>query len=364
MPEFLQVSSNISNTVSLNGEGDGGDTRISAGSLQLKEGGIIVAGTFAAGDSGDIFISASEIELSGIGENGIPSSISTQAAFDAEGTGGDIELQAARVRLTGDDDVTVGPFIKASAREEANAGNIRVFASEKLYLRNSQLDTFSERQSGGDITVVADRILLEGVLGGNITTQVFSGGGTGGNITLDADSYILAFDNTDILASSPDGTGGNIRLQTPVFFGENISINDRSTGLLLNVLNDQVDVNATGRIDGTVSSPDVSLVENNFSKLTTAIIDPDTLLSSSCIVRVNDDIGRFKFITKEGISQGPNDDFFNHYALSSIETVEPEQTSAIREPSQVYQLSNGQKLLSNPCSISNSKFQTTDTQNP
>ena len=276
----------------------------------------------------------------------------TQADFGASGTGGDIEVKGDRIRLVGEDGDPTGPVFTASARGEGQAGNIRVNASESLYLRNAQIDTFSEQQSGGNIDITAERILLEGERGGNITTQVLAGEGTGGNINLNASSYIIAFDDTDILASSPEGTGGNIVLQTPAFFGENISINDQSAGTLLNILNNRVDVDATGRIDGSVSTPDVSLVENNVSELSEELVDTETLVANSCIVRSDDTAGQFTTTGREGASQDPSSEVFQTYTLSSIESVQPEQPiTSIAEPSEVYHLSNGQRFLSRPCNI-------------
>ena len=261
-------------------------------------------------------------------------------------------MNGDHIRLIGEDGDPVGPLFTASARGEGQAGNIRVNASEELYLRNAQIDTFSEQQSGGNITVTAERILLEGEIGGNITTQVLAGEGTGGNVILNASSYIIAFDDTDILASSPEGTGGNIVLQTPAFFGENISINDQSVGTLLNVLNDRVDVNATGRINGSVSTPDVSLVENNISELSEDLADTDFLVANSCIVRSEGTAGQFITTGREGPSQNPDSEVFHTYTLSSIESVQPEQPAiSIAEPSEVYSLSNGQIFLSRPCDV-------------
>lgn len=348
-PPFLRSSSLVSSTVALAGEGDGGDIRVTAGSLKLLDGATFITGAFATGDSGDIFVSAADIELRGVGAVGLSSSIATQADYGTQGTGGDIEVNGNRIRLIGDDTAPIGPLFTASARGEGNAGNIRVTAAEELYLSNAQFDTFSERRSGGDITVVADRILLEGSRGGNITTQVFSGKGTGGNITLNAESYIVALDDTDILGSSPGGRGGNIIFQTPAFFGEKISLNDRSAGTLLNVLNNRVDVNATGRIDGSVSTPDVSLVENNLTELADTLVDADALVANSCIAPDDITIGQFTVVGREATPQAP-DDFLNTYRLVSVEPAQiGPATAAVSEPSAAYRLINGQMLLSKPC---------------
>ena len=346
----VRAPSTVSSTVSPSGEGNGGDIGISADSLQLLDGASLFAGTFGEGDSGSISISVEEnVILEGSSDLGVSSSVITQANLGARGTGGDINVSAAKISLLGEAEAPTGPLFSASATGESNTGNIQVVASDELYLRNAQFETFSEQRSGGNITVVADRILLEGPSGGNLTTQVLSGEGTGGNITLDAKTYIIAFDDTDILSSSPEGTGGNITFQTPAFFGENISINSRSTDTLLGVSNGRVDVNATGRVDGSVSTPDVSLVENNLTELTETLVDTDVLVASSCIVRNSDISGQFVTTGSEGLAQSPDDDIFNTYSLSSIEPAQAASTELITEPHAAYRLSDGRILLSKPC---------------
>ncbi|MDV3001599.1 MAG: hypothetical protein N5P05_003205 [Chroococcopsis gigantea SAG 12.99] len=68
----------------------------------------------------------------------------------------------------------------------------------------------------GGINIAAGNVLLEN--NSNIRTNVAIGTGGGGQITLTADS-ILAFNDSNILAFAQDGAGGNINLNTPIFFG-------------------------------------------------------------------------------------------------------------------------------------------------
>ena len=345
----VRVNSIATSAVSFFGEGKGGNINISAGSLNVLDGSSIFTNTVGQGDSGDILISVEDdLLLTGIGDLG------TSTIFTASGTpqraGGDIEISASRIRLIGEASDRVGPDLAASSTDGGIAGNIRIFATEELYLSNGQIEAVSQQRSGGNVTVDSDRILLEGAIGGNITTQVFSGEGTGGNITLNADSYIVALDDTDILASSPDGTGGNIAFQTPAFFGENIVINDRSAGSLTNVFNNRVDVNATGQVDGSVSTPDVSFVENELSELTETLVDPDTLVASSCIVRSDQASGAFAITGREGLTQGPDSSVFHSYSLSNIENTQAVAGTVVDEPQAAYRLNDGRLVLSQFCS--------------
>jgi large exoprotein involved in heme utilization and adhesion len=106
---------------------------------------------------------------------------------------------------------------------------------------------------------------------------------TGGDIDLKADS-ILAFDDSDILAYARNGTGGDITLNTPAFFGENYRPAPRNTDPDTLDLNNQVDVNAELVLySGVITTPDVSFIQNSLTELPENQIDTDSLLAIAAL---------------------------------------------------------------------------------
>ncbi len=116
------------------------------------------------------------------------------------------------------------------------------------------------------------------------TTNVASGTGGGGNITLTANS-IIAFDDSDILTFANGGKGGNITFNTPAFFGQNYKPARAGTDPSTLDGNNRVDINASGAVSGVITLPDTSFIQNSLSELPENPIDTSNLIANSCIAR-------------------------------------------------------------------------------
>jgi large exoprotein involved in heme utilization and adhesion len=139
----------------------------------------------------------------------------------------------------------------------------------------------------------------------DITTNVNHGAEDGGNIDLKADS-ILAFDDSDILAYARRWQRRRHYPQYPGFFGENYRSAPRGTDPDTLDNNNQVDVNATGAVEGVITTPDTSFIQNSLTELPENQIDTDSLLASSCIVRRNQPTkGSFTVTGTGGLPQRP-----------------------------------------------------------
>jgi large exoprotein involved in heme utilization and adhesion len=188
----------------------------------------------------------------------------------------------------------------------------------------------------------------------DIISNVASGADNGGNINLTADS-ILAFDDSDILAFARDGRGGDIILNTRVFFGENYRPAPKGTDPNTLENNNQVDVNASGAVNGVITTPDVSFIQNSLTELPENQIDTDSLLANSCIVRRNQPPqGSFTITGTGGFPQRPGDAQMSTFPTVDIETLPNDSTPTntnpnrpwqkgdpIVEPQGVYRLPNG-----------------------
>ena len=298
--------SNIRSDVGPGGVGTGGDITIETNSLSLRDGGQVIAGLLSSrtlsggiGSGGNIRIDAPDsVEISGTAKLdlavadpldpsqilvllGEPSQLTTSAVEGTIGRSGDIAINTRSLN------VEAGGVIRASALNSSNAGNILINANDTLsidadsilQITNSEISTTSAQSAGGSIFARMGKVRLYG--DSDIQSNVASGSENAGNITLVADS-ILAFDDSDIIASAAAGSGGNITLSTPAFFGENYLPDSQAPF----EDNDRVDINATGRLSsGNIELPDVSIVENNVSELPDNLVNTESVVASSCIAR-------------------------------------------------------------------------------
>ncbi|MEH1793437.1 beta strand repeat-containing protein [Nostoc sp.] len=165
----------------LSGEGKGGDIEITTGSLSVTNGATIAGSTDGQGNGGNITINARDTVTLDGGQNGLITSVDTNALTNSTG----------------------------------NAGNIHINARE-LFLKNGgQLSAFSSGQgdSGNIFIDTRDAVIIDGTTGNNVTgviSSLFGGVGKGGDIQITTNS--LTLNNGAILLASSLGKGnaGNI----------------------------------------------------------------------------------------------------------------------------------------------------------
>lgn len=329
--------------------GNAGNFIIETEQLTLKNGARISSGTFTSADAGSIKVKV-EDKLTLADGSQIGSSTS------GSGKGGDIQLQSGMLNIESKSRVS------ASSQGSGDAGRVNLMVKGLFSATNSDVTTSAEQASGGSIFIQAGDIRLFG--DSDISTRVGSGAGTGGDIALTADS-IIAFDDSDILAFAQDGRGGDITLNTPAFFGENF-FGVILTGVDPDTLdgNDRVDLNATGQTSGIITVPDVSFIQNNLTELPENLVNPENLLANSCIVRTADqEQGKFIVTGPGGLPKRPGDAPLSSFPTGTVQTPTNSPTSPpsnsdtswqsgepIVEPQGVYQLKNGQLVMSRECS--------------
>ncbi len=254
------VGSGIVTAVNQEAVGMGGAIVIDAGSLSLRDGGQLRASTFGQGNAGNVTVTArNAVSLTGE-RTAIIDSVETGSV----GKGGNIDIQADSLFLTN------GSFLTSSNNGTGDAGNISVKAagvvnvvginSNKLVGGIASLVSPKTIGNGGNITIDARSFLLqdsaalvagnlgqgnagaikitavEAVLlsgGGGLFVTTTSNQGTGGDIAIVSPQVIL--DNgSRINADSISGNGGNIRIGSP------------ATDLLLLRRGTQLATNASG----------------------------------------------------------------------------------------------------------------------
>ena len=132
----------------LAGTGDGGNVEVNTKRMIIRDGALIEASTFDAGNAGNILVRASDnIQLIGTTADGNNSSgIFSQVgqfAADNPGNAGQLTIQTKQLTLTG------GAQISSSARLSGSGGDINIDASDFITLSGSSATATEVRGSSG-----------------------------------------------------------------------------------------------------------------------------------------------------------------------------------------------------------------------
>lgn len=354
-------SSTITSTVTSAGNGIGGEIRLNTRALEIRDGGQITAGTAgSSGNAGNIEVNADDyIFISGL-DSGIFNELgNVQVTFDAPADTviGDITIHTGRLEMR--DEATI-----ATATLQGDARDIRITAQD-IQMFDSDIVAVALSASGGNIEISADRISLFG--DSNLATFASFGEGRGGDVIIDANA-VLAFDDSDIFAFAQNGQGGNVNLENvTAFFGENyqtasegminitgVDIANRSITFDIDG-NDRVDINASGAVSGIITLPNISFIENSLTELPDTVVNTDQLIAGSCIARAERG-GSFIVSGSGGLPDRPGDAFLPPYPTGEIRSLSGEtavdrgtSTDAIVEPQGVFQLADGQIVISRLC---------------
>ncbi|NJM71036.1 MAG: S-layer family protein [Scytonema sp. RU_4_4] len=252
-------SARITLAVQGGGIGSGGTLKVKAGSLVLRNGGIIKNSTQGQGNAGNIFVNADVVDISGsVPSSGLPSGlftstnttgkagdiiIDTQTFRIADGaalsarTKGDGQGGTIRVNATNTFEAVNGGQLVSTTSGKGQAGNIFVYAKDSVTIsgtdinyndriakfpNNSQLIANDIRETGaasglivnttgsanaGNIEVTAGFILLDSQ--GRITAESASAG-DGGNITVNANVLKTTDGGQLVTSTNSSGNAGNI----------------------------------------------------------------------------------------------------------------------------------------------------------
>ena len=189
----------------------GGDLTISANRLTLN--GDVAVATSGAGNGGNIYIDATEVEVRGPLELG-QSARGLGTAVVGEGNGGNLTIETER--LTIDD----GAWVSVSTLGAGDAGDLTVNATEVEVTGSSLLGSLALEGNGGDLTISTERLTISD--GALVWTTTF-GTGKGGDITVQASTDAAVVEvfgtsadgqNSQLSAYGGDGDGGNLTIET------------------------------------------------------------------------------------------------------------------------------------------------------
>ena len=188
--------------------GNGGNLILDAERLRVTNGGQVIAGSFGDGNAGDIVLRVDEIEVSGISEDGEFVS-RIAAASETDFAAGSIEIDT--------DILTVrdGGEISVSSLGSGSAGNLNVDANSIFLDTNARLNADLQAGTQGNSTLNTADLRLR--RGSRITTNA-TGDATGGNINLDTET-LVALENSDISANAEQSFGGQVNIAADGIFG-------------------------------------------------------------------------------------------------------------------------------------------------
>ncbi|MBD1869433.1 S-layer family protein [Cyanobacteria bacterium FACHB-471] len=278
-PIFSTVGSYLEDIVAV---GDGGDIRITTGSLSLINGAQLQAITFRQGNAGNVIIRTRDrVFVEGVNQQGFLSGIFTSTQVTAQGRGGDVNIDTNSIHLVD------GAIVSAETLNGFSGGSVTLNANTFEATGGGRVVTATSGSGqAGNITLnVTARITLSGINPnyddlnfGAIIGQGAAGGGAFSDQGAAGGLYASTTPNAS-------GRGGTIQITTgqlQVFDQARVVVDSQGSSIAGNLdiaafrvqLNDQARLTAeTVATNGgniTLRDLDLLLLDNNSLISTTA----------------------------------------------------------------------------------------------
>ncbi|MFK5970134.1 MAG: filamentous hemagglutinin N-terminal domain-containing protein [Candidatus Marithrix sp.] len=297
--------------------GDAGKITLKAGSLIIRDGGVIENNTDNNAKSGNIEIDVrgtttiigNAIQLNDPAKsqldyrknfsgqlsssyNKSTSGIYASSTSEKKSSGlsGNIALNTQKLVM--DDKGT----ISTSSVGGGLAGDIDIQVKDGIFLANNAKITTEAKQAGGGRIKIDTDELLYLTADSKITTSVQESTGDGGNIKFNSRFVLLDHDGK-ISADANEGNGGDIYITTTSVYDSIIRENKSN-----------ITASSKKGIDGEIkiSSPDTD-VSDKFMILPKEFINSDNKLKSPCGSRLAENMSSFKVIISEGAANELDD---------------------------------------------------------
>ena len=337
--------------VGTEGIGVGGKLTIETPLLQVKNGAFVSARSVGEGQAGSVILNASEsVDIIGTSVNGSePSSITTEAK--GAGSAGNLTIETGQLSIKN------GAEITSSSTGQRRAGNTEITA-ESINLDRGNIISQTKSGDGGNIDLSVENLLL---LRHNSQISTTAGtdeaDGNGGNIKINTPSgFIVAIpkENSDITANAFLGSGGKVEIISQGVFG----IEPRQE---TNDITSDITASSQQGVQGVtnIDAPDNNSIQNSLIELPQNQIDSEALIATSCVVRSKQINGTFYIIGSQGFPYRPGDAVPSKYSAIEVQSVLNDTSASPRrrwkmgdpiiEPSGVYRLANGRRILSREC---------------
>ena len=255
--------------------GKAGNIEIETGSLTLKDGAILSAGTGGRGNAGFVKVIAREsVLVQGISGRGQRARINSRIGRDAIGDAGGVEIttgslilkdggrinteiagvgKAGSITINADTvDINTGSELISSTFSNDPAGDIKIQVKDSITITGKDSGIFANTASestgvGGDIEVTTVKLNIQELAEINVSAE---GAGEAGSLNIKAQDITL--DRGSLKAETGRGEQGNITLS------------NAETLLLSN--NSSITTNATESATGgniTINSDGIALIDNS-----------------------------------------------------------------------------------------------------
>lgn len=319
-------------SLSIGAGGAGGNVDIVAQRLRIADGARISAATVGQGAGGDIQVRARDLAISGGNLPIVTGIVAESNSAGAGGPGGDVRVVADRLALRdggrieastrgggagGSVWVTAARLtlenagaIEASALGRGAAGSVTLTVDKPLTLRNgSAVRTTSAVSGAGTVSILSATDIDFDASGATVQAAR----GDAGLIRLQAGGRITLTDSP--LLAEAGGNGGSIFTGSEfvILANSRISANALLIGgnivlIAANFLSSESALTATGSTAGTVAilAPELDLAAG-LVDLSVSLIDASTQLREQCARRLGLDFSSLLVLGREGVSLSPED---------------------------------------------------------
>ena len=206
--------------VQTGGKGNAQDVEISTQSLEMLGGSELNTNTKGQGDAGTVKIIATDTV-----KFDDQSKALSQVEIGAIGNAGGVEISAQSLELLG------GSVLNASTSGQGDAGSVKVISNTFTANNGGKLlTTTSGSAKAGNITIkVKDNITLDGTQTGLFANTEPGSTGSGGDIDIDPETFIIRNGAGIEVNSEGTGQGGNISIQADTLTLDNNALINAAT---------------------------------------------------------------------------------------------------------------------------------------
>lgn len=277
------------------GTGAANDININTGSLFLRNGANLRAGTEGQGNAGKVNIVAQDmVSIDGASANGLPSTIESKVEENAVGNAGNVDITTSSLFITNDAELS------SSSKGNGAAGNLTVNAN-LIRLDNRGKISADTVATQGNINL-NPRDLLIMRRNSEITTKASGNNITGGNITIDGkNAFLVAVknENSNIRADSENFRGGNVKINVAKIFG--FQSQTTSFPLISSITAKGASPDLSGNVQ--INTPDTDPSKGLVS-LTTDVVDVARLVDDNICAKTAN--SSFTYTGNGGLSPSPN----------------------------------------------------------
>ena len=387
----FQAAVNSSVLAATYADGNSGNVRVLTEELIATDGSIISSSSFGTGNGGNVWVTANEIELSGIGSNIVPTGITTNSVNI--GKSGNVTIETSELILS------EGATVNSTSLSGSGAGNVFVNASDSINVSGQKQNFFStissaivtvnediqsvfmipEISSGnsgnvtintpllniarsGSISVRNERVGEAGTifidagkinLGNTGSVNAVSNSGIGGDINLKTNQLRLDENSTITATAENNGNGGNISISTGRLIakknsevtanafqgkGGNLSI-DAESLFLFDSRENIFSASSELGVDGTIqiNMPDITL-QPELKLLELKLVATDQAIANSCLARSSQQ-GSFTINDNSGLPKNPHSNYSDaDFSLTGVNRL----TTTTKQPSEIPESSRQQ----------------------